>query len=68
MSIPADCAELVDIRDVSVDRGLPKHERIAEYIRQIKDPYRFRCGPFTVSVKYADSGASIEECLQGLLT
>lgn len=28
--------ELVDIRDVSVDKNLPKEERIAAFIRQIK--------------------------------
>ena len=36
--------ELVDIRKVSVDKNLPKEERIAAFIRQIKNPYRFRCG------------------------
>ena len=36
--------ELVDIREVSVDKNLPKEERIAAFIRQIKNPYRFRCG------------------------
>ena len=34
--------ELVDIREVSVDKNLPKEERIAAFIRQIKNPYRFR--------------------------
>ncbi len=28
--------ELVDIREVSVDKNLPKEERIAAFIRQIK--------------------------------
>ena len=31
---------LVDINDISVDKDLPKSERIKEYIRQIKNPYR----------------------------
>ena len=30
---------LADIRDVSVDPKLPKEERIAEFLRQIKNPY-----------------------------
>ena len=41
--------ELVDIREVSVDKNLPKEERIAAFIRQIKNPYRFRCGDFVVN-------------------
>lgn len=60
-------ANLVDIRDVSVDRNLPKRERIAEYVRQINDPYHFKCGKFDVTVKYADNGVTLEDCLQKLL-
>ena len=58
---------LVDIRDVSVDKSLPKHARIAEYVRQIKDPYHFKCGKFTVSVKFADNGVTLEDCLQRIM-
>ena len=60
-------ADLVDIRDVSVDKSLPKQERIAEYIRQIKDPYHFKCGKFTVNVRFAESGPSLEDCLHRLM-
>ena len=59
--------ELVDIRDVCVDKDLPKHERIAEYLRQIKDPYNFKCGKFTVKARFAESGPTLEECLQRLM-
>jgi len=60
-------AELVDIRDVSVDKSLPKQERIAEYVRQIKDPYHFRCGKFTVTARFAENGATLEDCLQKMM-
>lgn len=59
---------LVDIRDVLVDKSLPKHERIAEYIRQIKDPYHFKCGKFTVIARFAEDGPTLEDCLQCLMT
>ncbi|SHJ88877.1 hypothetical protein SAMN02745975_03148 [Geosporobacter subterraneus DSM 17957] len=62
------CNELVDIRDISVDKNLSKEERIAEYVRQIKDPYNFKCGNFTVWVRFADNGVTLEDCLQRLLT
>ena len=39
---------LVDIRDVAVDKKLPREERVAEFVRQIKNPYHFKCGKFTV--------------------
>jgi len=55
---------LVDIRDIVVDKTLAKRERIAEYVRQIRDPYRFRCGKFTVTARYAEDGPTLEDCLQ----
>ena len=58
---------LVDIKDVSVDKNLSKDERVAEYIRQIKNPYCFKCGKFTVKVKFAENGPSLEDCLQRLV-
>ena len=64
MSIPTtNPCTLVDIRTVSVDRALPRAARIVEFIRQIRNPYRFKCGKFTVTVKYADSGITLEDCL-----
>ena len=58
---------LADIRDVSVDQTLPKEERIAEFLRQIKNPYCFRCGKFTVRARFSDNGVSLEERLKQIL-
>jgi hypothetical protein len=60
-------ADLVDIRDIRMDANLSKLERIAEYVRQIKDPYHFKCDEFTVSVKYADNGVKFEDCLKRIV-
>jgi hypothetical protein len=64
---PVTAAELVDIRDVHVDNTLPKRERVAEYLRQIKDPYRFKCGRFTVTARFAEDGPTLEDCLGRLM-
>jgi len=64
----ANTAELVDITAVSVDRDLPKPERIAEFIRQIKNPYRFKCGDFIVTTRFAADGPTLEECLERIIT
>ena len=58
---------LVDINDISVNKDFPKPERIKEYIRQIKNPYCFKCGNFVVTAKYSDKGLSIEDCLQSII-
>ena len=62
-SIVCDSNSLVDIRTVKVDKALPREARIAEFIRQIGNPYRFKCGKFTVTARYADSGLTLEDCL-----
>ena len=64
---PEDRDNLVDIRDVSVNKDLPKEERIAAFVKQIKNPYRFRCGDFVINACFASGGASIEDCLKGIL-
>jgi hypothetical protein len=63
-----DSDVLVDIRTVSVDKTLPREERIAEFVRQIKNPYRFKCGKFTVTAKYADNGLTLEDCLMQMIS
>ena len=57
---------LVDIREVSVSKELSREERISEFIRQIKDPYCFKCGRFTVRASFAADGATLEDCIKGI--
>ena len=47
-TIVSEVGTLVDIRDVSVNKELSRDERIAEFVQQIKNPYHFKCGRFTV--------------------
>ena len=68
VSAGADCRDdLVDIREVSVEKNLPKEQRIESFVRQIKNPYRFRCGDFVVNASFSSSGMTLEECLKGIL-
>ena len=39
-----DLSELVDIRDVVIDKSLPLEERVKSYVEQIKNPYCFKVG------------------------
>lgn len=66
-TIRPDTSALVDIKDVSVDKNLTKEERITEFIRQIKNPYCFKCGKFTVRAQFSESGVSLEDCLKQIL-
>lgn len=62
-----DIDSLSDIKDVSVDKSLSREERIAEFVRQIKNPYCFRCGKYIVRARFANNGISLEDCLQSIL-
>ena len=62
-----DPETLIDIRDISIDPNLPKAERLREYIRQIKNPYCYKCGKIIVKAGYKDTGATIEDRLKSLL-
>jgi hypothetical protein len=61
-------AELIDIRTITIDKDMSKHERIIEFIRQINDPYHFKCGKFTVTVQFTEDGPSLEDCLHRLMS
>ena len=56
-----DPATLVDIRDVVIDDDLPKEERMASFIRQIKNPYCYRVGDVVVKNVYSNDGVSLRE-------
>ena len=63
-----DCRnDLVDIREISVEKDLPKEQRIESFVRKIKNPYRFRCGDFVINASFSSSGMTLEECLKGIL-
>lgn len=65
-NIPHD--NLTEISSVLVDRSLPMQGRITEYVRQIKDPYHYKCGEFAITEKHPENGPSFEDCLQRILT
>ena len=66
-TIVSEVGTLVDIRDVSVNKELSRDERIAEFVQQIKNPYHFKCGRFTVQASFSAEGATLEECIKGCL-
>lgn len=62
-----DPATLVDIREIIIDRNLPKEERQKEFMKQIKNPYCFRVGKIAVSVGFATNGVTFEQRMEHYL-
>ena len=60
-------ADLVDIRDVVIDKSLPLEERVRSYVEQIKDPYCFKVGDVVVRVSYAGKDKSLTDSFTSMI-
>lgn len=58
---------LIDINNIKVNTKLPKEERILDFIRQIGNPYCYRCGKVVVKISFNDTDATLEERMESLL-
>ena len=58
---------LVDIKNVQINTSLPRDERMLDYLEQIKNPYCFKVGKAAVKVSFADTEATVEDCLERYL-
>ena len=54
-----DTLREVDI--LKIDQTLPKEQRMADFIRQVKNPYCFKVGKVAVSVGFANTGVTFEQ-------
>ena len=52
---------LRDIRDVEINAGLPKEERILDFIRQIGNPYCYRHDDYVVKISFTDTDVTLED-------
>lgn len=60
-------SDLVDIRDVVIDKSLPLEERVKSYVEQIKDPYCFKVGDVVVRVSYAGKDKSLTDSFTSMI-
>ena len=60
-------SELVDIRDVVIDKSLTLEERVKSYVEQIKDPYCFKVGDVVVRVSYAGKDKSLTDSFTSMI-
>ena len=60
----ADKSQLVNIEDIVINENKSQEERIMEFYRQIKNPYRFLCGDVIVNVMFTKNGKNLEDTLK----
>ncbi|MBQ8117057.1 MAG: hypothetical protein IJ147_03270 [Lachnospiraceae bacterium] len=56
--------ELAEIGDVQIDSHAPLQERFADFMRQVKNPYCYRCGKVVVKVSFADTEKTLEDRIE----
>lgn len=61
-----DKSTLVDIADVHINTELPAPERVADYIKQIKNPYCYLSNGIVVKVSFSGK-CSLEDCLKNAM-
>ena len=58
---------LVDINDVNIDKKLPREQRLEDYVRQIGNPYCYKCGEAIVKISFSETTATLEERIENYL-
>lgn len=59
---------LPDIQSVRVDAALPVEKRLEQYLRQVPNPYLFRCGGAVVKIGFQPGGESLENTVSSMLS
>lgn len=62
-----DRESLVDIREIQIDRELPREQRFEDFMRQIKNPYCYRCGKIVVKIGFSNTDVTLEDRLEHYL-
>jgi hypothetical protein len=60
-------SELVEITSVQVAHG-SKHERIHNYLKQVRNPYCFRAGKVAVKISFSNTDDTLEDKLVELMS
>ena len=56
-----DPENLVDVSGILISDDMTKEERVAEFVKQVKNPYCFRVGDMVVKNVYSSDGISLKD-------
>ena len=56
-----------DVSGFALDTRLSPEERAARIMKQVKNPYCFRCGDTAVKLEFADNGPPLQDIMTGFL-
>ena len=58
---------LVDIRDVVIDKQQSCEDRILSFVKQIKNPYLFKVGDIVVKINFDNTKSTFQEKFENYL-
>lgn len=53
--------KIIEIEKVEIDTSLPKEEKIEEFVKEIRNPYRFKVGDIIVNVAFDENGLTLQD-------
>lgn len=56
-----DRAKLMDLKDIEIDPDASPEDKMAEYIKQIKNPYCFLCNGYVIKLEFSETDKTIED-------
>lgn len=62
-----DVQDLVDIREVKVNKALSQKNQVINYVRQIKNPYCYKYGNYVVKISFENTETTLTERLKELI-
>lgn len=63
-----DIESLVDIREIEIDAGLEKKEKLKFYLQQVKNPYCVRYKNIKIRMQFDDNGQLLDEKMEQFLS
>ncbi len=59
--------DLVDVKDVRINRYLKQERQINDFVTQIKNPYCYKYGDYIVKIGFEDTGVTLTDRLKELV-
>lgn len=53
--------KIVEIEKVEIDTSLSKEEKIETFVKEIRNPYRFKVGDIIVNVAFNENGLTLQD-------
>ncbi len=62
-----DRGQLIERSSVRLEPSAPQHERLADFIRQIRNPYCYLDGKTVVKISFTKTDTTMEDCFEHYL-